>query len=97
MQKAHITRLQKLIDAVPNSNYTELWQQFSQRMKLKEQKIAAGFNTGDEVWWKDKGETLTGTIIKINKTTCRVKEDNTKGFVWNVSASLLSKSNVLQV
>jgi hypothetical protein len=86
------TRLQKFIDAVPEEDFIECWKEFTSRMKLKEQRIASGFNVGDEVCWDDK----SGVILKINKTTCSVREDNSSGTRWTISSSMLKKGQFIK-
>ena len=96
MTKALKTRLQKLIDAVPDAQFQDLWTEFGGRMTQKEQQITAKFHIGDEVEWKHKKQIKSGTIRKVNQTTCSIIENNTLQSKWRVAGGMLIKSETLR-
>jgi len=51
----------------------------------------AQYFTGQKVSWNDyDGFVRTGTIIRINRKTVSIQEDNEPQDTWKVSASLLT-------
>jgi hypothetical protein len=97
LTKAIKVRLQKLINAVKNDDINELWLEFSRRMKKKQREITLRYNVGDEVYWNEKEQILTGTIMQINITTCKVRQNNQKGNLWKIDSTLLTKDKTFLI
>ena len=82
------------LDAILRNRWREI-QGHAASVKAADLKLRAG----SRVEFTGKhGETITGTVEKVNRKTCRVKEDKTPahpgglprlGLVWNVSIGLL--------
>ena len=70
----------------------ELNHRICERIKILSDKkifdIIQNFHVGEQVSFKSEGNTVTGTVIKINKKTISVK---TKGGYWNIAPQFLTK------
>jgi uncharacterized protein (DUF2147 family) len=97
LTKALKTRLQKLIDTVPNKDFVEFWAEFAAHSKKKEHLIIAQFKIGDEVEWEHADEIISGTINKIYHSACAITQNDGLSTRWRVSAGCLVKSQVIKI
>ena len=95
MNKALITRIKKLIDAVKDDELNEFAKISTALIVERNKIIIKNFDVGDEVSWiQSKGNEVHGTIQKLNAATATIITDD--NWQWDVPAHQLKKEDFLK-
>lgn len=86
------------IEHLPLEELMELhWKILKRIQKIRKMKLYEDlqkFDVGDKVSFKDKGDIITGTVIRVNQKSLTIKTD--RGTTWYVAPALVTKIQLLQ-
>lgn len=90
LTKNEMLTVVKLLSKMDRSQSSILATTFNEAMSFLDAKMAAAFNIGDEVFFRNSrtGGMIEGVVSKVNRKNLKVK---TVDGMWNVTASLVEK------
>ena len=73
------------------------WKILKRIQKIRKMKLYEDlqkFDVGDKVSFKDKGDIITGIVVRVNQKSLTIKTD--QGTTWYVAPALVTKIQLLQ-
>ena len=92
MNKEDLATVMAVVNRLDTDGISRMYELLKHRQSTIQYHATFNFSNGDRVQFRSKyGNTVVGSIMKINQKTIKLKAEGT-GVIWTVSPSLLSKA-----